>query len=230
MKTLHYAVAAGLLAAAPLVRADSALYISADYAHAATPALNAWCSSCEDRQIIGDRFTLSASSALTSTDFAIKSNYGSQWQIHIGIYDTQLHLLALTTALPGSYSYALLGNEVALIHAPLPAVTLAAGSYYIAWWDDHALGITGYTAGGSTSQYNLSQQKEIGGYGAAFRVNGLPGISAVPEPASYAMLLGGLVLLVGVARRQRSVTTTSDHRESGRPHTDHPHRPRCCSV
>jgi hypothetical protein len=205
MKYLHYAVAGGLLAAAPLVRADSALYISADYTHAATPALNAWCSSCDDLQIIGDRFTLDSSSALTSTDFAIKSNYGSQWQIHIGIYDTQLRLLALGTALPGSYSYLPIGNEVALVHAPLPAVTLAAGSYYIAWWDDHALGITGYTAGGSTSQYNFSQQKEIGGYGAAFRINGIHHTSAVPEPASYAMLLAalGLGLLVRLERRRQ---------------------------
>ncbi|MBY0556295.1 MAG: PEP-CTERM sorting domain-containing protein [Burkholderiaceae bacterium] len=205
MKTLHYAVAGGLLVSAPLVRADSALYISPDFAQAAMPALNAWCSSCAGLQIIGDRFTLSARSQLTSTEFAIKSNYGSQWQIHIAIFDTQLHQLALSTALPGTYSVTALGNEVALVHAPLPSLTLEAGDYYVAWWDDRAMGITGYTAGGSHTQYNLSQHTELGNYGAAFRISGvidLGGVSSVAEPASGAMLLAGLALLGGAARRR----------------------------
>ena len=47
----------------------------------------------------------------------------------------------------------------------------------------------------------------VAGYGAAGTMGGYPvsqSITAVPEPQTYAMMLGGLALLAGMKRRRRA--------------------------
>ncbi|HAT30875.1 MAG TPA: hypothetical protein DCW29_08510 [Janthinobacterium sp.] len=192
-------VAVVLFASSSAAMADTALYVSSDYANAVHPEQNAWCSTCGDGQIIGDRFTLSLASTVKSTDFAIQSDYGSNWNIHIGIYSAGLQQIAVNTFAPGSYALSPLDNNVSMVHVNLPSLSLGAGTYYMSWYDDYAMGVPGYTAGGSSSEFNFKAGLPIGGYGAAFRVGG--SVSAVPEPESYAMLLAGLGLLGCLARR-----------------------------
>ncbi len=207
MTTILTAVRKPALAAAAAVSAmpamaETALYTSGDYYNAATPFVNGLCSPCSNSQFtqtIGDRFTLLSAATVTSTDFAIQANYGSNWNISVTIYDAGMSVLASSTHAPGSYGLDHLANSnVTMVHADLPSLSLNSGTYYVTWSDDTDMAIPGYTASGAKTMFVLGYSTI--GVGGAFRIGGIPG--AVPEAPGYAMLLAGLGLLGYAARRR----------------------------
>jgi PEP-CTERM motif-containing protein len=66
------------------------------------------------------------------------------------------------------------------------------------------LNFTGNLAAGSTTQasLNLSPFDPGAGNTATFTLTQTPTVSAVPEPETYAMLLAGLLLMGGIAKRK----------------------------
>jgi hypothetical protein len=116
----------------------------------------------------------------------------------------------------------LLPGQVSRAQVTLPLVKeLAAGTYWLGVtpFMSFSLGQTGIFRGG-TGTGNAIQVNSSGGFGfpggvnetgasAAFRLNGTGGSAgAVPEPASWAMLIAGFGL-TGAAMRRRRVSAVS---------------------
>lgn len=103
---------------------------SPDFANAAHPGVNAWCSSCGGSFAVSDIFTLTTDSTLSGASFAVPSNYGSDWNIQIGVWDTALSTTYCgITLAPADYTIAQLGNRVAMNSASFAGSELTAASY-----------------------------------------------------------------------------------------------------
>ena len=194
-KILAAAVAALSLAGA--AQAD-ALYTSSAFGSMASPQTNAWCSSCGGSYTVLNPFTLSQASVLTGAETAIQSDYGSNWNVTVSIWDGT-HSSVLDTAVfaPANYSTSYVGNDVSALSLVLPSWNLAAGSYYISFYDPNALGVPGYATGG-----DLQYQLGAGGVGEAGAYQ-ISGVSAVLEVSELSLMLAGLAFVGGAALRRK---------------------------
>jgi hypothetical protein len=117
------------------------------------------------------------------------------------------------TAVPGE-----LRNEMASAYASLSAAGLDVDGYTPLFDIHEQLISVGYPddvipSGGSaswssmlsSSYSNLSSEETLGAFSAQVNIDGKSLISAVPEPSTYGMLLGGLALIGALARRRRHV-------------------------
>lgn len=193
-------VVAGLFGAVISTSAQADIgFTSASFANAANPTVNAWCSSCNGNGSTSDVFTLSMAADVSGTDFAIQSNYGSNWNIQLGIWDTTLttQYFGITLA-PTDYTLAQLGNDVAMVSTSFAGPSLAAGSYRMSWFEATNMGVPGYGNSGDLSQIfegnNFARNQ-----GAAFEVYTT---AAVPEPETYALMLAGLIAMGTIVRRR----------------------------
>jgi hypothetical protein len=80
--------------------------------------------------------------------------------------------------------------------------TIGSGSGFTSWGSFGA--DDGFAAGLNTLQFVVTNDKQWGGNPTGLRVEFTSSnVSAVPEPATYGMLLGGLALVGAVARRRK---------------------------
>lgn len=173
-------------------------YTSPDFANAANPVSNAWCSSCGGNWSVSDIFTLAMNATLSGADFAVQASYGSNWHIEVSVWDTALATQYFGTLTPADYTVAELGNDVAMISASFADPDLAAGSYRMSWYDAANMGVPGYANGTILLQVQGGDQYARD-QGAAFQVNT---VGAVPEPETCALMLAGLFAVGAVARRR----------------------------
>ncbi|MDC8771434.1 PEP-CTERM sorting domain-containing protein [Roseateles albus] len=180
---------------------------------------------------VADDFEITAGKSwnVTSIDFfAYQTNFQTfafskaTWSIVKGDVNTGAVVASGTTAVTngGKVGYRVtpstLGNTVRPIfdlNADIDDTTLAAGHYWLRWsltgsgnplvayTADSRAGNAAQSAGGAFRTHldgGSSRTHEL-----PFALNGNV-VTAVPEPQTYALMLGGLVLLAGAARRRAS--------------------------
>jgi hypothetical protein len=181
--------------------------------------------------IVVDDFTLGSSTQLTSFDALLlgfnggQSHIGNVTNFTINIYSS---LAAATSNLTGDiFSYTApsgavtitspFSTDTKLVHIPF-LTTLAAGHYYIGLTSQlnfksfGEMGVATYgtgdgymvnPGGGFGSTPTLLSSMGAGG-NAAYRLNSATAAtSAVPEPATWGMMVVGVGMLGGVLRNQR---------------------------
>lgn len=127
----------------------------------------------------------------------------------VGLWDSMGNLLATTTVTSAG---TLIGD---FRYAAISAVSLNAGSTYYVGASDFGAGETYTLYGNVTAAAGITYSNSAFMLGAgllfpsnAGPVNGYYGgnvlLAAVPEPETYAMLIGGLALLGAMRRRQRN--------------------------
>ena len=155
------------------------------------PATNAWCSSCSGRYQVFDTFTIGSKSNISEIDFAVETNYAFPTKVTIGIYslsnglpDTQLFNEDFD---PSSFTYKNTSHNTSIVSA-LPAnLSLAAGSYDITFYNPTNLAIPGYTNPGG-----VLYQSGVGFHSNQSAAFDLIGNTAIPEPASFGIVIAGL--------------------------------------
>ncbi|WP_343732580.1 PEP-CTERM sorting domain-containing protein [Duganella sp.] len=84
----------------------------------------------------------------------------------------------------------------------LNGTTIGSGQGFQSWYDFGAG--SGFVAGLNTLEFVVTNDQLSGGNPTGLRVEfESSSVSAVPEPATYGMLLGGLALVGAVARRRK---------------------------
>jgi hypothetical protein len=84
----------------------------------------------------------------------------------------------------------------------LNGTEIAGGVGFSSWHDFSAS--SGFAAGQNTLEFIVTNDHQGSGNPTGLRVEfGQSSVSAVPEPATYGMLLGGLALVGAVARRRK---------------------------
>lgn len=175
------------------------------------PVVAGYCSSCNSflQFRIYDTFTLARASRIDSVTFALDTSFNAGNAVNIGFFN-------LAGALPGtsiaSYTFAPAAftssvpvptaseRTRSLVTVAIPGLALAAGSYDISFFNPAGLSIPGYAKVGGTL-YQSGNFFDPGGFkpnqSAAFAISG-----AVPEPASWALMITGFGL-VGLGMRRR---------------------------
>lgn len=198
MRLCKLLLAVGLLLTSAITQAG-VVFQSAAFNNISAPQVNAWCSSCSGTYQVFDNFILNSATQITGTNFAIQTGYGVNQNITISLWDsTHTTQLFSQTVTASSYTQTNLPGLVTLIGANLSGPILAAGSYYVSWYNPVQLAIPGYVGGNTLYQSGIGLHNNI----AAFQMLGNP--ASVPEPASLALLGLGLVGLIQSRRRNLS--------------------------
>jgi hypothetical protein len=177
------------------------------------PVVAGYCSSCNAFLPfrIYDSFTLASAATVNTVTFAIDTSFYAGNSVNVGFF-------ARNGALPGasiaSYDFApsqftnvtslMTGERTrALVTVDIGSLALGAGDYAISFFNPAGLSIPAYAnPGGSLYQSGnfFSPSTFYADRSAAFSLAS----AAVPEPASWAMMIIGFGL-VGAARRRRVV-------------------------
>jgi hypothetical protein len=180
------------------------------------PTVAGYCSSCNAFLPfrIYDSFTLAADATITTVTFALDNFYPGN-SVNIGFFN-------LAGALPGTaiadYTFtpaqfvsfdpiAAFGErDGRLVTVDIGALMLAAGSYDISFFNANGLSIPAYANPGGTlyQSGNFFQASQFHpGQSAAFALYGT-NAAAVPEPASWALMITGFGMAGASLRRRRT--------------------------
>lgn len=167
---------------------------------------NGWCSSCGGNYRVYDTFTLSTASTLSQLTFAVTTGYNFPSTVTVGFYNlasgntpgSQIASYDFTTS--SFVSTVNTAYSTTLVTVNLPSLLLSAGSYDISFYNPSNLAVPGYTkSGGQLYQSGVGFHTD---QVAAFSLSA-GAASAVPEPATWGMMLVGFGALGGVLRRER---------------------------
>jgi len=167
----------------------------------AAPLQNAWCSDCfGGGATVYDTFTLSSAATLTGLQFDVQTDYFFPTDVTVSIY-------AGNSLAPGATLFSQLfpvgsfnsvtntAFDTSIVDVSLPSVALAAGTYAISFYNPSNLGVPGYAGGAGLETQNGFEL----GNSAGFALDA----NAVPEPATWAMMMGGLFGMGLVLRKRR---------------------------
>ncbi len=177
------------------------------------PVVAGYCSSCNPflQFRIYDSFSLASAATINSVTFAIDTSFNAGNSVNVGFFGRN-------GALPGasiaSYDFTpaqftgvtplMTGERTrALVTVDIGSLALGAGDYAISFFNPAGLSIPAYAnPGGSLYQSGnfFSPSTFYADRSAAFSLDSAT--AAVPEPASWAMMIIGFGL-VGAARRRR---------------------------
>jgi len=203
MRVLNGAIAAlGVLGASQAL-ADPVIYASVPDLTATYSS--AWCSDCYGGNNYEplDQFTLTSAASITSLDLAQQSGYSSA-NFTFEIYNSDHSAILFSQELNATDILDV--NNTSVFHATVTGLDLAAGTYWAGFIAPY-MGLPGLPGGNGslidTTPHTGTNLFGLGGntgyifYGAS---------SPAPEPASWAMMLGGFGLVGGAMRsRKRTV-------------------------
>ena len=177
----------------------------------AAPDVNAYCSSCAGPGYEPlDQFTLASSATISAFDLVTQSGwYQGTGGFTFEIYDsTHSNVIFAQFVAPSELMNTAYGTSV--MHAPITGLSLGAGTYWAGFWAVN-LALPGFNTGGNNSlietkpAHSGNATEVLGGnIGYTFYT----GTGPIPEPASWAMMVGGFGL-VGSAMRARRKTVVS---------------------
>lgn len=212
MKSL-FAVAALAWAAASSANAATLYQSIPDLT--AVPVQASYCSSCNAFLPfrIYDTFDLASDATINSVTFAFDTRFSPGGSTNVGFFN-------LNGALPGTAianftisaaNYLLADTQVDFIKlatVDIGALALAAGSYDISFYNPNGLGIPAYAdlGGKLYHQGNFFQASQF--YADRSAGFSLGGVSAVPEPGAWALMIVGFGLAGSAVRvtRRRSLS------------------------
>jgi len=173
------------------------------------PETNAWCSSCSGTYKVYDTFSLGNPETLKQLTFAVMTGYNFPSTVDVGFYTVTPFGLPGTSLANYSFKVSDFLSTVntsfgtSLVTVALPNLSLGAGTYDISFYNGTDLGIPGYAkAGGAMYQQGYGFHRgEVAGFSLSNSA-----APAVPEPATWAMMLVGFGT-VGFALRRRKART-----------------------
>ena len=210
MRTLTFAAAAAALALAAGSASASVVYQSVPDLSAA-PTTNAWCSDCYGGGTFEplDPFSLSSAVTITGLNLMALDSFGytAATPFTFEVYDST-HTNILFSQLISPTFVSSNGFGDALITGSVSGLTLAAGNYW-AGFIAPVFAVPGY-AGGNNGLVDTTPH--TGGYlgGDAFALGGNTGYqllgdsAGVPEPAAWALMIGGFGMAGAMIRRRKA--------------------------
>ena len=204
------------LAAAAIAVASPAVASTVVYQSVSDMSTNkvdgAWCSGCSSsQQTVYDQFTLGSSASISginlwtyaSAGYDAVTSTGYTLSIFDGTRSTLLFsqlVIPLTTL---DFRQGIFSQEL-FLGGSISGLNLNAGTY---WAGFHAniLGTMGFVGGNGSGVQNVS--------GTSYNLNDNAGYQllsngAVPEPASWALMVGGFGLVGGALRSRRRTAVT----------------------
>lgn len=191
------------LLAASQAMADPVVYQSVPDLLAGTNA--SWCSDCYGGGVYEplDQFTLSSGATITSFDLA-QQLYGQTTDFTIEIYNSDHSAIVFSQAVSATLTYEV--NNTVIAHASVTGLSLASGTYWAGF-----IAPVMYLQGFDTGNGSLIDSTPPHTGGGTFALGGNTGYifygaaeGGVPEPASWAMMVGGFGLVGGAMRRRKT--------------------------
>ena len=171
-----------------------------------------FCTSCNGNFQVYDTFNLSNASNINSVFFSV-SGGSSPWPTNVSV-----EVFTVNSGLPGSMIFsetltpAQFSSNVSgppdpsgdthLVTANLAGLSLSAGTYDISFYNPSLLTVDRYS-GGSGQMVQLGCGGICGGSGGSLDF-ALYGVSAVPEPSTWAMMILGFAGVGFMAYRRKS--------------------------
>ena len=168
---------------------------------------NAWCSDCYGGGSYEplDQFTLGSAASITSLDLAQYAGYDTG-SFTLEIYNSDHSAILFSQALSGTNTGGTIYN------ASVTGLNLAAGTYW-AGFIAPRLAIWGFDTGNGslieTTPHTGQQTNDYLGGNTGYIFYGTSASSPTPEPASWALMLGGFGLVGGAMRSRRAKTAVS---------------------
>ena len=212
--------AAALLSASALAPATAAvLYDNIPGFPASQPSVNGYCSPCGNSFQVFQHFTLATNATVGHADFAVTSGFATP-SVSVSFWNQALDTkLSAETFLVGNFTRddaTFAAFRVSILGVDLTGVALTAGDYFVSFTGaaDTILAIPGYQFGQQTYVQSFGfNDANPGGNLDSYPDNQhgafVLSTGAVPEPASWALMISGFGLVGGALRTRRSSTTVT---------------------
>ncbi len=206
-RTLTFVAALAVSAFAGAARADVVYQSIPDLG--AAPDINSWCSDCYGGTTFEplDPFTLSSNATITGFNLMAQdyAGYSATAPITVEIYNGDHTAIIFSQAVnPTFVSGTTYG--VSMVTSSLSGLSLAAGSYWIGFIGE-SYAVPGYSGGNGglidTTPHTGIHLFDLGG-NLGYQLLGDAG-GAVPEPATWALMIGGFGLAGATLRRRKTV-------------------------